>query len=136
MDSKEIVRKLIVGSETIDRMKREIDSTVKAVVGLVNFFYDARASNIGRFPSLRGTWYIWRRSGHELKVEYLFEGSRVGYSTLLCVGKDINLRDVSDVHQDLPIFIEGMVKMFPYLTKNWQPILDAADYAERNGWKF
>ncbi len=38
------------------------------------------------------------------------------------------------VYENLPIFIEGIAKLFPFLNNRWQPILDAANYAERNGW--
>ena len=43
---------------------------------------------------------------------------------------NVSYSDVQRVHESLPLFVEGMVKTFPFLVDYWPPLLDAADYFE------
>jgi len=142
----------------IDRMRKEVETVTRGILGLLTKQED--------FTNWEGTWfdpfckafdavfyspvYKWRLFGimngeegmawqlqccldnamkekADLVVYYTSTRGAVD-SVLLC------LQDVQGVHSELPVFINEMVKQFPFLTKRLQPLLDAADYAEKNGW--
>lgn len=155
MDSKEIARRLVVGSEAIDRMEREINSVVSTVLGLVHRkheieFWQGEFSK--RFqiealwsPDFPGCkWYFVRNEnfGKLDPGKSYFEAEcclNIGFGEVKFerrYGKfNISHRNVQRVHESLPLFIDGMRKLFPFLEDYWQPFLDAADYdAEKSGW--
>ena len=150
MDSN-IVRRLVVGSEAIDRMKREINSVVSTVLGLVvpGEIESWREEFSKRFQIET----LWSPDFPDCKWYFLRNGYRInsGKSSLeveCCLniglgearfkresGKfDISHRHVQQVYESLPLFVDGMRKLFPFLENSWQPFLDAADSAEKNGW--
>ncbi len=152
VDSKEIVRRLSIGPKAIDRMRKEIDSVVNMVVGMVpprDIIEWGMRNNVrfGRatttFSSPECEWRIFVNQKGSLGVEcrLLYQTCHPAdfavcvYSTTFAKGvKDIQLRHVKNVRECLSVFEEGMAKTFPFLPESWQPLLDAADYAEKNGW--
>ena len=138
MDGKKIVRQLLTGSAEIDRLKREVESVVRMVLGFVdhNTLKEMRFKE-EIFNSYRYTWriFVWNSTGipwdANLKLDAecssLINGDHMElvYQSMHGYGL-ISLRDIQAVHEGLPIFIEGMAKTFPGLMKRWQPLLDAA----------
>ncbi len=148
MDSKEIVRRLVVGSEAIDRMRQEINSVVSIVLGFVIKKHEiedwreefSKRFKIDTFWSLDFpgcTWHFIRNSGRPAGKGYLETECclNTGFGEVRFkreFGKfDIPYRNVQRVYESLPLFVEGMRKLFPFLEDCWQPFLDASDYTER-----
>ena len=151
MDSKEIVRRLVVGSRAIDRMRKEIDSVVSTVLGLVlrkhelecwhgefSKRFDIQTLWSSDFPGCK--WYFVRNGEKPENSKSDFEAEcclNIGFGEARFARKygkfDISHRHVQQVYESLPLFVDGMRKLFPSLV-DWQLFLDAADYAEKNGW--
>jgi len=146
MSSKGLTRELIVGSKAIDRMREEISSIVSMVVGMVSSRYVTewrtlvKGPDIIAFNSSECEWKIHILKNQCLSVYCGLINSPIDYVVYFYMTTPphgtttIKLQYVKKVHDALPVFIEGMVKTFPFLTERWQPVLDAADYAEKNGW--
>ena len=156
MDSKKIVRRLIVGSDAIDRMKREINFVVGTVIGLVLKKHEvecwvgefSKKDRMEQFFSPEFQGYEWRLvvTGdtprkdvlHPFEVScHLNIGFGLGEAKVLTRSYgniDISHWHIQRVHESLPLFVEGMKKTFPFLEDYWQSFLDAADYSEKNGW--
>ncbi len=146
MDGKETVRQLIIGSAEIDRMKREVEAVVRMVIGFVDhdtlkrmrFKEDAFSSSECEWRLC--SWDIngmslwdaklelgvecWLISGDHHEIKKLAYQSKSGHGTF-------SLKNAQAIHEGLPVFIEGVAKTFPDLTKRWQPLLDAAVAAHK-----
>lgn len=151
MDSKDIVRRLVVGSEAIDRMNREINSVVNTVLGLVfkkheieswhgEFAKKFRAETFSS-PDFTGCRWSFVMDDKPENSKALLEAKcylNVGFGEARFERKygkfDIPRCHIQQVYKSLPLFIDGMRKLFPFLEDSWHPFLDAADYAEKNGW--
>ena len=146
-DGKEIVRRLVVGSEAIDRMRKEIDSVVNMVVGMVsntdiiNWKFDFDKVPVAGFyeqifETQKCRWIILEGSVGKLWVRCLlidhtgqsYSEEQAYYS--FAGSQQIELRHVQKVHEALPVFVDGMAKAFPSLNTRWQLFLNAADYFE------
>lgn len=153
MDSKDIVRRLVVGSEAIDRMNREINSVVNTVLGLVFKKHEIESWHgefskkrfkietlwSPDFPSCK--WYFIRNDDKLNPEKSYFEAEcclNIGFGEARFkreYGKfNISHSNVQQVYEALPLFIDEMRKLFPFLEDYWQPFMTAADYAEKNGW--
>lgn len=156
---KGIVSQLVVGSEAVNRMRKEITSVVKMIFGLLKQQEEFQAwegwrksvaySDMDRceISSHKYIWRFWTKETGSGKptAEWNAECYLVSES-----GRSITLAFttaphgvpldswwsgyVQPVHESLPVFIEGMRKNFPFLEKGLKPLLAAADYAEKNGW--
>ena len=135
------VRQLLDGSEALNQMKKDIDSVVKMVTGMIRedeiifWKYDKIPSLSGRlgqvFRSDDCEWEIRLNDDRKFDVECRLIGT-------ICTKGDIimhsystkrpsmNLCDVQRVHQCLEFFVEKMAEAFPNLPNRWQPLLDAA----------
>lgn len=151
MDSKDIVRRLVVGSDAIDRMRGEINSVVSTVLGLVykkheiefwhgEFAKKFRAETFSS-PDFTGCRWSFVMDDKPENGKALLEAKcylNLGFGEARFereYGKfNISQRHVQQIYQSLPLFIYGMRKLFPFLEDSWHPFLDAADYAEKNGW--
>ncbi len=150
MDSKDIVRRLIVGSEAIDRMRTEINSVVSIVLGLVYRKHEIESLH-GEFTNKFDIQTLWSSDFPGCKWYFIKNSPNLGktfFEAECCLnigfgearfkreyGKfEISHRHVQQVYESLPLFIDGMRKLFPFLEDSWQPFLDAADSAEKNGW--
>ncbi|MBI4158004.1 MAG: hypothetical protein HY505_00040 [Candidatus Yanofskybacteria bacterium] len=158
MDSKETVRKLVVGSDAIDRMRREINSVVKTVLGLIQQECDSTSwiDVTGQifhpevlitlsYPYIKGAcgWSVtgWTSSrGHKtpgwMAQCSLSDPFNLG-SQIYCSNESytISLQNVKTVHDNLGVFVEKMIKKFPFLTERLQPLLDAAVHTKKSGWQ-
>lgn len=163
MDSKEITNRFIVGSPAIDRMRKEIDSVVKGILGLVikqeqflNYNYPSSESNLFKESSFHKVFYSpvpflpvceWRVFGYKAylpnmtwQVECYLKsatGDFRAYHSFHMAGMaptEFNYKHVQSVRESLEVFVDGMRRTFSFLEESWQPVLDAADYAEKNGW--
>jgi len=133
MDGNEIIHKLIVGSEAIDRMRKEIDLVVRMILGFSHGV--AWKDELVRFEGKDGFWEIRykQRSMQNLKAECWIVSvtavMELAYDTQDFRFAQVPLRFVKAVYGMLPLFVEGMAKECPQLDKSWQPLLDAADHS-------
>ena len=147
LESKDLVPRLVVGSETIDRMRREINLVVSTVLGFVYMKHESKFSNKFRIETLWSPgfahcrWYFVENYGNPNPGKSYFEvecSLNIGFGEARFkrgYGKfDISHFHVQRVYESLPLFVDGMRKLFPFLEDYWQPLVDAADYAEKNGW--
>lgn len=118
-----LVRQLVKGADSIDRMRREIKIIVGVVLSLLS------DHNIQRGLCLpMNSGYAWTvdkdSKGRFFFCVYLPAG-HVVYS-----GRDaeIPLYDVQAARNGLPALIEELTKMFPKLHYRFESLLDAADY--------
>lgn len=151
--SNDIVRQLLDGSRNIDRMRKEIDSVVNMLLGLLANYditcwecsprsqreeWGTETLRYSVFTSPDCEWKIQRRyeidSGSRLVVSCTLISS-VGspgdcrtptYDSDHRKGVSLYFRDVQSTHRALSVLVEGMLHAFPNLAKTWQPILDAA----------
>lgn len=133
-------------------MKREINSVVSTVLGIVHRKHEIESWH-GEFskrfeietlwlPSFPGCkWYFVRNDDKRNPGKSYFEAEcrlNIGFGEARFERKygkfDISHRHVQQVYELLPLFIDGMRNLFPFLEDYWQPFLDATDYAEKNGW--
>ena len=157
IDSKEITRRLVVGSDAIDRMRKEINSVVKTILGLIQQECESKhwinvTGQIFRpefmttlnYPYIKGLcgWSItgWTSSRGHKTSGWMAQCSlsapfNLG-SQVYCSNESysVSFQHVKIVHDSLGVFVEGVTRRFPFLTERLQPLLDAADYAEKNGW--
>lgn len=125
MESKELVQKLVRGSENIDRMKKEIETVVRILLWLIHWSLVTESQSI-HFPG--GFWRLDRDGNCALFVECL-TSSMLGGDTVRINQRGslhIGYGDVQSVHDALPYLIQGILKLFPLI--HIQPFLDAADY--------
>lgn len=132
-DGRNLVRKLIAGSQAIDRMRQEINLVVKLVLGLVTehaFFMEFRSGTLKiQHPTLHLAWLV--RTCHSgLYGQLWISPGRLDefYSSL--VPNRLSMGNVETVHSALPFFVLGMLRTFPALKEGLRPLLDATDTEE------
>ena len=124
-------------------MRREIDAVVHMTLGLISTYdqtlwvcrdttqKDLSLRSFSVFESVDCEWRL-QSSQTLIVICDLVATSSAGVKrtpqayTSFHGGSDIRSKDVQRVHQVLPVFIQGMVKEFPSLERDWQFILDAA----------
>lgn len=137
MDINEVGR-LIRGSHNIDRMRREIEETVRMILG-----YATRVSRTidekgiaedFKTPTCR--WVVSGITGCMGKVGQLTarcwhrmgntNGSFLAYSS---IPKEIPLytENVQSVYLSLPCFVEGMLKTLPELKEKFQTLIESSE---------
>lgn len=156
MESSELIHKLIIGSQVIDQMRKEVDSVVKMVIGFLDRYQPSPWSFRDK-PA--GDWFqknlvfddcdwvvralrdvVPVRDGLKEVVRWSIRYHHKTPSYIVLPYNSDNktvqpdLAFVSRVHQNLPLLIEGLREFF-HIAKEWQPLLDAADYAEKNSWR-
>lgn len=129
MEGKELVEKLLRGSENIDRMRKEIKSVVLMVLGFVKNNWSTGET----YVSGGCKWIVGRDCDNAMQIECWVDPhpSFVGPAYTTSGNLPILLRNVQAVYGGLPVLIEGIAKTFPALKKLWQPLLDAADAARK-----
>ena len=135
-----IVQQLLNGSAEIDRMKKEIDSVVKMVVGLLRDWDIMQwKSNIipdtnhrcGRvFQSSKCEWIIKMNEHSKFDVECIILSQADHASDRTTCAYDsrrnfFSLEYVERVHQCLNVFVISMALDFPNLTERMKPLLEA-----------
>ncbi|MBX4191865.1 hypothetical protein KW798_00015 [Candidatus Parcubacteria bacterium] len=135
--SKQIVENLIRGSQTIDRVKMEIEMVLGMVDSQVKEEDWTKLDNDideHLFPSAYGTWRVvplWGHEGYHLLVQ--FSGTAPGLRYVRST-KTLQRPMYSEqrsavlTHAALPEFIAGMTKLIPELTERLEPIIEAATY--------
>lgn len=164
MDGQQLVNKIIKGSPTVDLLRKRVEIVTKTIVGIFNeenpmyIFEDDFLSSsknmdcLGIYPEDNPDglydveWLIVaqkERKRDKLVIKWSLEahpGSiprgliTPAYSTES--GNVYSARYIEILHEGLPVFLEKITKQFPFIIGRLKPILNAADYAEKNGWKF
>jgi len=142
LSAEEIARKLTIGLPAIDRMKREVERMIRTILVLIEpdiikWLTDRQET----YGSHEFQWSIRKNIWGYLEIR----GFRVNSTDKdRCFFLSTNpnrddavnfsLHRVQEVHEALPLFVQWMTMEFPLLVERLQPFLDAADYAEKNGW--
>jgi hypothetical protein len=131
VDAKEITRRLFVGAHAIDRMRNEVDETVRMLVGLMKQCSFDPLGFSASFESSSCEWIVvtspYSRPDIILvkclvKEDY---GKKSGFSSQR--GEfPFHTRDVQRVYESLPVLVEGLLKIFPELELRWKPLIDAS----------
>lgn len=127
-----LVQTIIRGQENIDRMKREIDMVVKAVVGLIPLALKERSDMFPQdntyfsFCNRGCEWVIlFRNGGFEVTCTILVGGG--SYALQKGASYFPELRKIQDIHEALGVLLTGFMQ-FKAMQKHLAPFLDAADY--------
>lgn len=146
MDSNQMVRDLITGSDNINRMRKEVDWVVKTVVGLVSDYectvwqssakfkpeqegglpseVQVNRSGMGCFWTIR----LWKTRG-AWSLEVVCWLNRPGYSAICYSNsspESLQKECVKEVHGALGTFLELMMEEFPDIKQRLQIFWDAA----------
>lgn len=145
MSSVVTVDQLLEGSATIDRMKAEVTSTVKLLVGLVDFervsinllFQGGRDVGGGEvrlgLVSENGFWNIifcpgWHTSS-SLEIEYWINSDlgqgKEGKTLCYKLGGQFPMSMVKVVRASLQFFVDSMLRVFPELRAKVRPLIEA-----------
>jgi hypothetical protein len=131
---KNIAEQLLRGSQNIDRMRKEVECVVSMILG---FLVPGEENFCATFDFDGGKWEIeisysynismpiarcWLRKPFESTLAYINKSREL---PMFKVG--FNHEMVQEVHQNLPVFVLGMMKEFPELERQLKPFLDAAD---------
>jgi len=136
-EAQKIVQNLIKGSQEIDRMRKEVDCVVKMIIGFVDLYHCSWEDYRRERFFLSNSKYCWeifmnpRPKGLEVKFLYIEDESSPPRCLFYCGQPIFFLNQVKIVYDALPVFVKGMVRMFPDLQNRWQPLLDAAEAAEK-----
>ena len=142
MNSTNIIRELVNGSQVINKMREE----VKLIVGMVLsmcldlYPYDNKryVNRVLRFEDDICQWKVmgvldvyW---GKHLSVEYWVLGSEkylaFSASSTISGAVPFDLKHVREVHEALNLFVEGMAGKFPQLEERWRPLLEASAFQQ------
>lgn len=134
-----IIAQLLRGSAEIDRMKKEIDQIVWMLVGYLNQLDLVRPEKEEGFDENlelhfeKGVerWIVTRivntdAVAIELEVRP-WDGVRTVYYNQW--GKPLapSSFDIKEIHECLPVLVEGLVERYPQLREAWKPLLKAAE---------
>ena len=137
-----IAQSLVRGSDNLNKMGSEIERVITMVCGLVNnkdidkYLLDSgQANGSGLFKSPECDWVLNAQFGSNQELSgvscYLAEGSgakRVLFVDFSQPSRTVpcHLDKIQDVYEQLPVFVEGMLKTFPYLVKHLEPFFKAS----------
>jgi hypothetical protein len=147
-----IVQSLLAGSDQLHRKEAELIRVLRMIEGFLELNRNHRDLDKlngcapechlavpGNLP--RGShWWInvLRAEGKEPRLmvgffEKLNGGGAYCDAAVYANGKSagIPMEEVARLHEALPVFIEGMGRLFPRLKKRWQHLLAAADAMEQ-----
>jgi hypothetical protein len=125
-----LVTDLLKGSENIDRMRSEIQTTISMVLGLVKPFLKKGKSNAfcQMFGDSRDSceWELcWGGDPkRDPELQCRVKGEIV-YSTFH-IGFTLRLEDIQTVHEGLHFFVDGLVSEFPGLLGKLNVLLTAS----------
>lgn len=134
----ETVQQILQGSKNIDRMRSEIETFVRMILGLVTKMglesylredYQNCRDMMSRSEDCR--WRLFLDSEGTFHVEcWVIENLGEGLSLIYSTQPDSEVlysRLVHLVHKNLGVFLSGMEKIFPSLGIALRPYLEAAD---------
>jgi hypothetical protein len=140
MKSSKLVSKLIRGSEEIDQMKREINSVIHMVLGLIPpaevrrihsqaFDFPLAKNSFGdQSGDEMGKWEFEENNGEPYICCFLYNETSPSGPVFRTSGAiSPHAEYVRTIHAGLPYLIEGLVKLCPELEKRMKPFIDAAD---------
>lgn len=126
MSAEEIVGGLIKGPAAIDQMKKEVEQVVRMILGLVKL--EMTENFVGeKYESESCFWMIIRPRNGATEIGCWVKtsaGKVCAYSTEKAA--PFPSSTAQQVHEGLPLFVEGVMKAFPKIGKHWQFILNAA----------
>ncbi len=132
-EAKQIVEMLLKGSRGIDLMRKEINSVVGTVLGLIKPFYKwgdgKRTSDELSLPGVdnKFVWEISSDKRSNFKVRFLFGGKEIYYYYETNTRSiNIQMDHVKIVYDNLYVFIALMEKNFSLLNQSWKPLLEIA----------
>ena len=160
MESKEIARRLVVGSAAIDRMRQDIHQTVTMLLGMVTekeikrwrktpecqhfdlhdecrqYFKPAESAAYEEGCSWMLIQFSSRQDPQAICTLLDVVGNTAHYRNAYQSGAPygLTLEFIQRVHMTLPLFVGGMIGAFPSLGDKLKLFLKAADYSKRNGW--
>ena len=138
MTSNEITSRLVRGSRNIDRMKDEVDELVRLVIcfALSGDRGGIRTKGCNSFETALRVWHIFwdvpaqDADNFSMRVEcwvrYKSNSQTIAYDSG-CTPSFCDPDMVQTVYEGLPVFVEGMLRLFPDLADKWAPLIKAAD---------
>ncbi|MEI6420153.1 MAG: hypothetical protein WCO30_00835 [bacterium] len=124
--------RLLRGSQAIDRMRSDVNKVISMIRGLLPGMGVWKIDE--RFVFEKTTWTITGVTSYSegntfecwIPVDKGLEGvyKNDGRSAHLCP------KDVETVYDDLPLFVDSLLKKYPVLKQRLQPFLDVADKFE------
>ena len=136
MNSVEITKRLVKGSQNIDRMKNEVEQVVQMIIGFTIRCDSARHKDeiSETFESEQCQWTvngsvnIFDHSKSTITVECWVRG-RFGAKAYSSQRNSypFHTEAAQCVFEGLPVFVEGMLRVFPELREKIEPFMNAAD---------
>ena len=131
----DFVRQLIDGSRKIDQMKSEVEQVVKMICGMLK--YCTGASHIVRSESFSDSCCKWtvsvsignidtKRDVVVVECWSTYIAHTLAFTNL--ANYPFHTETAEDVYDSLPVFVAGMLEMFPELEKQWVPMIRAANH--------
>lgn len=127
---------LVRGQENLDRMKREIDFIIKLCLNLLekNEFLPGSARGITEgdmaYPEGGTVWGIHSfKEGVSIHFFWRNPTSQVVYDFNAWQRISPPAHIVQRMHEELPVFLRGMIDRFPPLEKRLLPYVEAAKVA-------
>lgn len=121
--AKELLVDLQLGSEALDRKKREIKDFVSTAIGLLRQMNSDRQKCL--FRSLGVAWEVRVLRGSTSVEAYCDGALRFGS----CEPDRLELRYIEQIHVTLPILLLGLVDTFPKFSHFYEPLRIAAHNA-------
>ena len=125
MDYKRMVKELLEGSSKIDRMKKEIFSLTKIILGLTKL-YGPGSIMKETFESNTCKWVLTCDENGELFIECKIWVIKGTWIAMFPSHNDISLDFVQEAFNGLPILLKGWLKIFPHFEKRIKPFLEAS----------
>ncbi|MFA6554553.1 MAG: hypothetical protein WCS89_03525 [Candidatus Paceibacterota bacterium] len=131
MNATEKTRRLIQGSENINKMRQEIDVLIGTLTGLIlkNItFYETSF----QIPTPLGYWKI-EKKGKEVTfncwIKLCHPGDLLGYDSRSQL--EIHMKAVESVYTSLPPLVEGLFKVLDGLEEDCQSLVSASYVFEK-----
>ena len=148
MDALKIVDQILVGSENIDRMRKETVQIICLLMGFAKYIPLTTNEDLGeyKFSCDEGIWRVKLKVEQgrvvnggpmvpmvkgDFEIEFWIEDECVFYisKSEFRDTQQINsapIQHVHVVHQSLLILIQGLVTLLPEIEKKWQPLIMAS----------
>lgn len=131
--NQEFLRKLILGSENMDRMRKEIEMVIGMITSIlflgpvVNYSVDVGGGLV---------WVFNKRLDGMCSISLTSDSYRPHYSISFLLGshrqfirdKEVSVHDVQKVHKSLSILVNELYDDLSEFRQCWKAILAAADY--------
>jgi hypothetical protein len=129
MESTEVVTRLLLGSQNIDRMRQEIKQVIGLIMSCIknNRLKEPLEGNNTQLKF--DNWIFQMNSGGWIEIRY--DSKRISYSTIIFSNlahqeQKILTQDVEHVYASLPTLVENLHILFPGLEQALRPTIDAS----------